>query len=230
VNLIIGNCAGTFSTVLKYLSWMVIEDIPENQISLQYHWANKTDFAGNTYYNYKNSKKENVYDPFLHRPNIIERLFDFKLESFRENYEEYVEDYPHNSLYLIQKCPEFLVRYKGGGSDILQYSDTNVLPIIRNTYNYYWRNLKLSTYLSDKLYQELDILNDKNKYLESLITELNNYKNLSDKGNDQIDDSIAALELVKKDLSNTFDKLDTTLSNLNSYKDEGRKYLYTETK
>jgi ABC-type transporter Mla subunit MlaD len=76
----------------------------------------------------------------------------------------------------------------------------------------------------------LDILNDKNKYLESLITELNNYKNLSDKGNDQIDDSIAALELVKKDLDNTFDKLDTTLSNLNSYKDEGRKYLYTETK
>jgi hypothetical protein len=161
VNLIIGNCAGTFSTVLKYLSWMIIEDIPENQISLQYHWANKTDFAGNTYYNYKNSKKENVYDLFLHRPNIIEHLFDFKLESFRENYEEYVEDYPHNSLYLIQKCPEFLVRYKGGGSDILQYSDSNVLSIIRNTYNYYWRNLKLSTYLSDKLYQELDILNDK---------------------------------------------------------------------
>ena len=94
--------------------------------------------------------------------------------------------------------------------------------------------IELSSDRVDEIINEvedfLDILNDKNKYLESLITELNNYKNLSDKGNDQIDDSIAALELVKKDLDNTFDKLYTTLSNLNSYKDEGRKYLYTETK
>ena len=82
----------------------------------------------------------------------------------------------------------------------------------------------------DEVQDFLDVLSEKGKYLESLITELNNYKNLSDKGNDQIDDSISALELVKKDLSNTFDKLDTTLSNLNSYKDEGRKYLYTENK
>ena len=29
---------------------------------------------------------------------------------------------------------------------------------------------------------------------------------------------------------NAFDKLDTTLQNLKSYTDEGRKYLYTETK
>ena len=37
-------------------------------------------------------------------------------------------------------------------------------------------------------------------------------------------------ELVKADLSNAFDKLDTTLQNFKSYTDEGRKYLYTETK
>jgi ABC-type transporter Mla subunit MlaD len=84
--------------------------------------------------------------------------------------------------------------------------------------------------ITDELDDFLAILNDKDKYIDSLITELNNYKNVSDKGNDQIDDSIAALELVKKDLSNAFDKLDTTLQNLKSYTDEGRKYLYTETK
>ena len=84
--------------------------------------------------------------------------------------------------------------------------------------------------MTDELDDFLAILNDKDKYIDSLITELNNYKNISDKGNDQIDDSIAALELVKKDLSNAFDKLDTTLQNLKSYTDEGRKYLYTETK
>ena len=84
--------------------------------------------------------------------------------------------------------------------------------------------------ITDELDDFLAILNDKDKYIDSLITELNNYKNVSDKGNDQIDDSIAALELVKKDLSNAFDKLDTTLQNFKSYTDEGRKYLYTETK
>jgi hypothetical protein len=54
--------------------------------------------------------------------------------------------------------------------------------------------------ITDELDDFLAILNDKDKYIDSLITELNNYKNVSDKGNDQIDDSIAALELVKKDL------------------------------
>jgi hypothetical protein len=160
VNLIIGNCAGTFSTVLKYLDWMVIEDIPENNISLQYHWANKTDFDGNTYYKYRNSKKENVYEPFLHRPNIMSHLFDFRSKSFEENYVEYVEDYPHNSLYLIQKCPEFLIKYNGGGSNVKQYFDNDFLPIIRNTCNYYWKNLKLSSDLSNKLDQESKILNN----------------------------------------------------------------------
>jgi hypothetical protein len=59
VNLIIGNTAGTFSTILNYLSWMVIKDISENEISLDFHWTNKTDFSGNTFYGYKNVKKQN---------------------------------------------------------------------------------------------------------------------------------------------------------------------------
>lgn len=84
--------------------------------------------------------------------------------------------------------------------------------------------------ITDELDDFLAILNDKDKYIDSLITELNNYKNISDKGNDQIDDSIASLELVKADLSNAFVKLNTTLENLKSYADGGRKYLYTETK
>ena len=158
MNIIVGSCAGTFSTVLKYLSWMVIEDIPENDISLQYHWANKTDFNGNTYYNYGNSKKENVYDPLLHRPNIMSHLFDFDQKSFTENYEEYVEGYPFHSLYLIKKYPEFLIKYKGG--DIKQYFDNDFLLSMRNTFNYYWKNLKLSSNLSNRLEQESKILTD----------------------------------------------------------------------
>ena len=73
-------------------------------------------------------------------------------------------------------------------------------------------------------------IEDKNKMVESYINELNNYKNRSKKGNDQIDDSIAALQVVKKDLDDSLDKADTIINNLMDYNDEGRKYLYTENK
>lgn len=73
-------------------------------------------------------------------------------------------------------------------------------------------------------------IEDKNKMVESYINELNNYKNRSKKGNDQIDDSIAALQVVKKDLDDSLDKVDTIINNLMDYNDEGRKYLYTENK
>jgi methyl-accepting chemotaxis protein len=64
----------------------------------------------------------------------------------------------------------------------------------------------------------------------SFINEFNNYKSDSQKGNDQIDDTIFALEVVKKNLDDSLDKLDTSLKNLLSYSQEGRKYLYTENK
>ena len=66
--------------------------------------------------------------------------------------------------------------------------------------------------------------------VDSLISELNEYKNKSDKGNDQIDDSIAALQVIKKEMENSVDKTDTVIGNLQSYNDDGRKYLYTENK
>lgn len=80
--------------------------------------------------------------------------------------------------------------------------------------------------LKDMLY----IFEDKTKTIESYANEFNNYKSNSKKGNDQIDDSIAALQVIKKDLDNTIDKVDTVINNLVSYNDGGRKYLYTENK
>jgi len=73
-------------------------------------------------------------------------------------------------------------------------------------------------------------MNDKSKLVESLINELNNYRSDSKKGNDQIDDSIPALQVIKKDIDYSSDKLDTVVSNLLDYNEGGRKYLYTETK
>jgi septal ring factor EnvC (AmiA/AmiB activator) len=71
---------------------------------------------------------------------------------------------------------------------------------------------------------------DKSKYVESLLNELNNYKSDSKKGNDQIDDSIAALQVIKKDVDDCNDKIDTIINNLMDYNDGGRKYMYTENK
>jgi len=74
------------------------------------------------------------------------------------------------------------------------------------------------------------IMNDKSKYVESLLNELGNYKSESTKGNDQIDDSIAALQIVKKDADDCVDKIDTIVNNFLDYNDNGRSYMYTENK
>jgi len=73
-------------------------------------------------------------------------------------------------------------------------------------------------------------INDKSKLVESLLNELGNFKNQSKKGNDQIDDSISALQIIKKDLDDSIDKMDTVANNLIDYNSNGRKYLYTENK
>lgn len=73
-------------------------------------------------------------------------------------------------------------------------------------------------------------LDDKNKSILSLTTELNNYKNKSQKSNDQIDDSISALQIIKNDFDNSISKLDTVINNITDYNQEGRKFLYSENK
>lgn len=73
-------------------------------------------------------------------------------------------------------------------------------------------------------------LEDRNNMIEALTAELSNYKNLSTKSNDQIDDSIAALQIIKKNVDDSVDKLDTVVTNIQSYNESGRKYLYTENK
>jgi ABC-type transporter Mla subunit MlaD len=82
----------------------------------------------------------------------------------------------------------------------------------------------------DSLKQLSAMLDDKGKSVDSLINELNNYKSDSQKGNDQVDDSVAALQVIKKDLDNSLDKTDTVITNLMDYTEKGRKYLYTENK
>ena len=72
------------------------------------------------------------------------------------------------------------------------------------------------------------IFDNKSVYMDSLLSELSNYKNQSKKGNDQIDDSISALQVIKKDIDDCKDKIDTTVNNLINYNEGGRKFLYQD--
>lgn len=80
----------------------------------------------------------------------------------------------------------------------------------------------------EELKNILSSFNSDIKNIELYINELNNYKSNSKKGNDQIDDSISALEITRKDLENSIDKVDTVVSNLLNYNDNGREFLYSE--
>lgn len=82
----------------------------------------------------------------------------------------------------------------------------------------------------DILKEMITNIEEKNKFIDSLGNELSNYKNQSTKSNDQIDDTIAALQIIKKNFDDVVDKLDTSVNNLDDYNQSGRKYLYTETK
>ena len=82
--------------------------------------------------------------------------------------------------------------------------------------------------IMDDLKETASLLENKNKDIEGYLNELENFKNDSSKGNDQIDDSVLALQIIKKDITDSIDKIDTVINNLIDYNDNGRKHLYTE--
>lgn len=72
------------------------------------------------------------------------------------------------------------------------------------------------------------LMSDKSKYVDSILNEFNNFKSQSKRGNDQIDDSILSLQIIKKNIDDCIDKIDTVINNLVDYNYNGRKYLYAE--
>jgi ABC-type transporter Mla subunit MlaD len=82
----------------------------------------------------------------------------------------------------------------------------------------------------EELKEVLSDLEDRSSTIDSYLNELENYQSKSTKGNDQIDDSISSFQIAKRGIDDSIDKIDNVINNLMSYNDEGRKYLYTETK
>lgn len=84
--------------------------------------------------------------------------------------------------------------------------------------------------ISSNLNDMIASIDYKRKEIETIINELEKFKNTSNKSNDQIDETLFSLQIVNKDYDNILDKLDTALNNIDSYGKEGRKYLYTDNK
>jgi ABC-type transporter Mla subunit MlaD len=82
----------------------------------------------------------------------------------------------------------------------------------------------------EELRNVLSSLDNKKNTFDTYLNELSNYISNSKKGNDQIDDSIATFQIIKKNIEESIEKTDTVINNLISYNDEGRSYLYTENK
>jgi len=68
-------------------------------------------------------------------------------------------------------------------------------------------------------------LSYKLELIDSYLNELENYTT-EDGENDQIDESILSLQLVKKNLEEALDKVDNTTNQLKDYGDNGRQYLF----
>ncbi len=62
--------------------------------------------------------------------------------------------------------------------------------------------------------------------LESIVNELENFRSKSGSSNDQIDDSVSNLEIVRNLVKESIDKIDNTSINMRDYTQNGRKYLY----
>ncbi len=66
----------------------------------------------------------------------------------------------------------------------------------------------------------------KQESIDALINELGNFKTSNKSSNDQIDDSISSLEILRKLLGDSLDKMDNVVINMKDYSKDGRKYLY----
>lgn len=160
-NLIISNAAGTFSSILKYLAWMSVQDENKETINVYFDFQNKTHNSGNSLLNY-GSKKYSEITPIINQ-NIFNVFFKNEIV---ENYPEnsiFVEKYPYEMKDLILNYPNYLLKYEGRGCDILQYFDSLELNKIRKNLNNQWKKINLSENLLDRLKIETENLFNKNE-------------------------------------------------------------------
>jgi hypothetical protein len=145
-NIIVGNAAGAFSSILKYISWMEIEE--HNNCSVYFHFENKTINSGNCFINYsyqkyhKNMINVNIFDQFF---KYEEKNCSLHSSAFNQN-DIYVECYPY--MVNLNLMHSKTLRYNGQGMSIDQYK--NDISDIRQAFNKHWSKFKLSDRLEEK--------------------------------------------------------------------------------
>lgn len=80
--------------------------------------------------------------------------------------------------------------------------------------------------IEDEMVKMAQFFKLKLESIDGLLNELNNFKSDSKKSNDQIDDSIANLQLISKSISDSLSKIDTVANNMKNYNEKGSQFLY----
>jgi hypothetical protein len=162
-NIIVGNAAGAFSTFLKFLAWRVASDIEYNNLNVQYHWINKTDFGGCGFIAdyHRSYGKHALIDYSFQRKDLIKHLFNIENKDLTQTYDEYLECYPDRAIDLLNISPASVLFYRGGGYLVEQYYKEEFLSKIRNDYNCAWKFFELSDYMKERLEKESEIIKNK---------------------------------------------------------------------
>lgn len=165
MNLIVGNSAGAFSTILLYLKWMVVKKFTTSNLSLYFYWSNKTDFYGNSLFDYNSSNYRilnynQVDKVYFERPNLYDDLFE-KKQNKNLDFDVYTEDHPYTMANMIDSYPDIFWKHTGDGSSINQYFDIESLATIRNLYHNEWNELGLSKNIKLKIEEETKIFKEK---------------------------------------------------------------------
>lgn len=165
MNIISGNCAGTFSGFLAHLAWMEVASNSNNEIKLRLHARNKTNYPGNSYSNYRwfSSTQVNNCDEIL-QENLLHKFFQPNEYTSGEYPSEftYFETYPVEVKDAIQKYyPETTLKYEGRGGWAAQYEDLEHLNLTRRAFNKHWNTFKFTEEFDKKVKEEEKLIEGK---------------------------------------------------------------------
>jgi len=165
MNIISGNCAGTFSGFLAHLAWMEVASNSNNEINLRLHARNKTNYPGNSYSNYRwfSSEQVNNFNEIL-QENLLHKFFQPNEYTSGEYPSEftYFETYPVEVKDAIQKYyPETTLKYEGRGGLKEQYDDLEFLNLTRRAFNKHWNTFKFTENFAKKVKEEEKLIEGK---------------------------------------------------------------------
>lgn len=83
-----------------------------------------------------------------------------------------------------------------------------------------------TTQIIEDLRKTIVFLEQKVENIDSYLNELANFQNTEKSENDQIDDAVSNLQLVRSALKDSITNLDNSTISLEDYNKSGRKYLY----